>query len=126
MWKIFNQYDLTVTDIIRREKDLPLFQVEVGGDQALSVEGAELINRTQVGGTTSPLGSNERKTNIEGAELIIEILIRKLILWIALPTPTPWMKENTYTQEILSLGRDQQKTRLHVTLGSGLVPDCSG
>ena len=54
-----------LTDIIRREKDSPPFWVELRGNQALKVEGAELIDRTQVGGKTSPLGSSERKLSVE-------------------------------------------------------------
>ena len=40
-----------------------------GGERKLGTEGegAELINRTQVGGKTNPLGSSERKLSIEGA-----------------------------------------------------------
>ena len=55
------------TDIIRRrEKDLPLFGVDVRGNQSLKVKGAELIIRSQIGRKTGPLGSSERKSSIEG------------------------------------------------------------
>ena len=69
VWKIWINYnDSTFTDVIRRrENDLASFQVEVRGKQALKVEGAELINRTQGGGKTSPLGGSQRKLSIESA-----------------------------------------------------------
>ena len=64
-------------------------QVKVREDQALKVEGAESINRSQIGGKTNSLGSSERKSSIiaqqvEGAELIIEIQIRRynVITWL--------------------------------------------
>ena len=65
----FHGVDLTVINVIRREKEMsPLntFGVQVEENQALKVGGAELINKTLVGGRTSPLGSSKRISSIEG------------------------------------------------------------
>ena len=60
------------------------------------------------------------------AELIIEILIsRKLMLSIALPTTTPWMRENAYKQSVFLSLRDQCEPpkRPHDTLSLDFLPD---
>ena len=55
------------TDIISHEQKYQKKRkrLVVGGNQALKMEGAELINRTLVGGRTSPLGSSKKKSNIK-------------------------------------------------------------
>ena len=49
-----------------KRKRTVLLGVEVGGNQALRMEGAELINITHIRGRTSPLNTSKRKLNIEG------------------------------------------------------------
>ena len=68
------------------------------------------------------------ESNIKEVELIIEIQIkRKSILSITLP-PHSSMRENVYIWYLESPVKDQQKAaiRIHVNLGSGLMPDWWG
>ena len=79
-----------------KRKVFPLFR-------GSEVERAELINRNQIGGMTSPLGSSKEKSIMGKTKVIIEIQIwRKLILSVCLPAPTSRVRENSYQQKVSS------------------------
>ena len=92
--------------------------------------GAELISKTQVTLWVAMRVNQILKTQqVERGELIIEIQIRrKLMLSVALPATTPWMRRNAYNTIIERPVGEQQKTatRLHITLSLALPQTALG